>query len=70
MFSLSSGALALTLESSVSFDRPMKPPKVQPTRAYTFEELMEPTFIALREYLADGLERPFLNRGDDQVKPD
>ena len=33
-------------------------------------QLMEPTFIALREYLADGLERPFLNRGDDQVKPD
>ena len=26
---------------------------------------MEPTFIALREYLADGLERPFLNLGDD-----
>ena len=25
---------------------------------------MEPTFIALREYLADGLER-LLNRGDD-----
>ena len=70
MFSLSSGALALTLESSVSFDRPIKPPKVQPTRSYTFEELMEPTFIALREYLADGLERPFLNRGDDKVKPD
>ena len=29
---------------------------------------MEPTFIALREYLADGLERPFLNLGDDQVE--
>ena len=28
-------------------------------------QLMEPTFIALREYLADGLERPFLNLGDD-----
>ena len=70
MFALSSGALALTLESSVSFDRPLKPPKVQPARTYSFEELMEPTFIALREFLADGLERPFLDRGDDHVKPD
>lgn len=70
MFALSSGALALTLESSVSFDGPLKPPKTNPSRAYSFEELMEPTFIALREYLADGLERPFLDRGDDRVKPD
>ena len=67
MFALASGALALTLECSVSFDRPLKPPKVKPTRTYTFDELMEPVFVTLREYLADGLERPFLVRGDDRV---
>ena len=34
---------------------------------YTFDELMEPLFIAVREYLADGLYRPFLVRGTDRV---
>ena len=67
MFALASGALTLTLECSVSFDKPIKPPKVTPTRTYTFDELMEPVFVALREYLADGLERPFLVRGDERV---
>jgi hypothetical protein len=43
---------------------------VKPTRTYTFDELMEPVFVALREYLADGLERPFVVRGDDKVFPD
>ena len=28
---------------------------------------MEPLFIAVREYLADGLARPFLVRGTDRV---
>ena len=37
---------------------------------YTFDELMEPVFVALREYLADGLEHPFLVRGDDRVYTD
>lgn len=67
---LASGALTLTLECSVSFDCPIKPPKVKPTRTYTFDELMEPLFIMLREYLADGLERPFLVRGTDRVYGD
>lgn len=70
VLALASGALALTLECSVSFDRPDKPPKVRPARAYTFDELMEPLFIALREYLADGLEAPFLARGPDRVYAD
>ena len=67
MLALASGALTLTLECSVSFDRPIKPPKVKPTRTYTFDELMEPLFIAVREYLADGLDRPFLVRGTDRI---
>ena len=70
VLALASGAIALTLECSVSFDRPIKPPRVKPTRTYTFDELMEPVFVALREYLADGLERPFVVRGDDKVFPD
>ena len=67
---LASGALALTLECSVSYDRPDKPPHVKPTRMYTFDELMEPAFVVLREYLADGLERPFLVRGDEKILGD
>ena len=67
VLALASGALTLTLECSVSFDRPIKPPNVKPTRTYTFDELMEPLFIAVREYLADGLDRPFLVRGTDRV---
>ena len=70
MFAYASGALALTLECSVSFDRPIRPPNVKPTRQFTFEELMEPSFIVLREYLKDGLEKPFLVRGDEKVKGD
>ena len=70
VLALASGALALTLECSVSFDKPIKPPKVSPSRTYTFDELMEPVFVTLREYLADGLERPFLVRGNDRVYSD
>ena len=70
VLALASGALTLTLECSVSFDKPIKPPSVKPTRTYTFDELMEPVFISLREYLADGLEQPFLVRGDDRVYSD
>ena len=76
VLALASGALALTLECSVSFDRrplregerPREPQSVP--RTYTFDELMEPLFIAVREYLADGLERPFLVRGTDRVYGD
>jgi hypothetical protein len=67
MLSLASGALALTLECSVSNDRPDKPGEPKPTRLYTFDELMEPVFLTLHEYLADGLERPFLHRCDAPV---
>ena len=70
MLSLASGALALTLECTVSYDRPLKPGAPEPTRLYTFDELMEPVFLTLREYLADGLEHPFLHRGDDRVLED
>ncbi len=70
MLSLASGALALTLECTVSYDRPLKPGEPEPTRLYTFDELMEPVFLTLREYLADGLERPFLPRGSDRVLDD
>ena len=73
VLALASGALALTLECSVSFDRrPLREgerprePQLIP-RAYTFDELMEPLFIAVREYLADGLDRPFLVRGTDRI---
>ena len=52
MLALASGALALTLECSVSYDRPLKPDAPKPTRLYTFDELMEPVFLALRECLA------------------
>jgi len=31
---------------------------------------MEPVFVVLREYLKDGLEKPFLVRGDETVKGD
>ena len=70
VLALASGALALTLECSVSFDKPLKSPDKKPTRTYSFDELMEPLFIALREYLADGLDRPFLVRGTDHVYGD
>lgn len=56
---LSSGALALTLECSVSYDRPQNP-----TRHYSFDELMEPNFIMLKVMLKDGLEQPFVNRAN------
>lgn len=70
MLALASGALALTLECSVSYDRPDKEGHPRPTRAYSFEELMEPVFVTLREYLKDGLERPFLVRGGGRVFDD
>jgi len=70
VLSLASGAIALTLECSVSYDRPDKPPRVKPTRTYTFDELMEPVFVTLGEYLADGLEKPFLVRGGEKMLDD
>lgn len=70
MMQLASGALALTLECSVSYDRPDRPPICQPKRKYTFEELMEPLRIFFREYLKDGLEKPFIVRGTEKVYGD
>ncbi|HPA18746.1 MAG TPA: M14 family zinc carboxypeptidase [Verrucomicrobiae bacterium] len=61
---MSSGALALTLECSVSYERP-KDPKV----TYTFEQLMEPNFIMLKVMMKEGLEKPFIDRSKaGQVK--
>jgi hypothetical protein len=54
---LSSGALALTLECTVSYDRP-----VDPTRTYSFDEMLEPTLIMLRTLMEDGLQKPFIDR--------
>lgn len=57
MATMCSGCIALTLECSVSYNRPK-----EPTRTYTFDELMEPNFIMLKEMMKDGLEKPFLDR--------
>ena len=70
MMQLASGALALTLECSVSYDRPDRPPICQPKKKYTFDELMEPLMIFFKEYLKDGLEKPFIVRGTEQVYGD
>ena len=70
MMSMASGALALTLECSVSYDRADRPELKGPRRKYSFEELMEPLFIAVKEYLKAGLEKPFLVRGTDKVYSD
>jgi hypothetical protein len=70
MTGMVAGALTLTLESSVSYDRPDKEGCPEPTRKYSFEELMEPLFISVGEYLKDGLEKPFLVRGSEKVLAD
>jgi hypothetical protein len=57
MAMLASGALALTLECSVSADYPPQKPC-----NYTFDEMMEPNFIMLKVLLADGLKEPFADR--------
>ena len=71
MFALASGALALTLESSVSYDWPDKPQTgKKPTRTYTFDELVETTYVTLKAFLASGLEKPFVDRGTEKVYKD
>ena len=70
LMSLASGALALTLESSVSYDQPDRPPETKPHRRYSFEELMEPLSVVLKELLTEGLESPFVVRGEEVVYPD
>lgn len=54
---MSSGALALTLECSVSHNKPK-----DPTVTYTFDQLMEPNFIMLKVMMKEGLEKPFIDR--------
>jgi hypothetical protein len=56
---MASGALPLTLECSVSYDKPQNP-----SRTYTFDELMEPVFIMLKVVMSDGLEHAFVDRGN------
>ena len=71
MLSLASGALALTLECTVSYDRPDRPgAKNKPARLYSFEEMVDVTYVTLQEFLASGLEQPFLNRGPETVSAD
>ena len=70
LLALASGALALTLECSVSYDRPDKPGGKKPTRTYSFSELVDVTWVALGAFLEDGLERPFVNRGPEKVYQD
>jgi len=71
LLSLASGAIALTLECSVSYDVPDDPPSGRkPSRLYTFEELFAPVNLVLKAYLKNGLKKPFLNRGPDKVYGD
>jgi hypothetical protein len=51
MIMFASGALPLTLECCVSRD-------------YTFDELMDPNFVALEVFLEEGLQKPFCNRAE------
>lgn len=72
LFALASGALALTLECTVSYDAPRNRPgsKSVPKRLYTFDELVDVTWVTLRGFLEEGLRQPFVDRGPDTVKPD
>lgn len=54
---MSSGALALTLECSVSCEKPK-----DPTITYTFDQLVEPNFVMLKVMMKEGLEKPFIDR--------
>ena len=71
LLALASGALTLTLENTVSYDRPDKPSaNIRPTRKYEFTELVDVTMIVLKAYLANGLKRPFVYRGSEKVYGD
>ncbi len=68
---LASGALPLTLECSVSYDRPDKPQsKARPTRTYSFDEMLDVTYVTLKAFFEAGLERPFVVRGAETVYKD
>ena len=71
LLALASGALAVTLECSVSYDRPDKPSSgSRPTRKYEFSELVDVTLITLKAFLKDGVEKPFLVRGSEKIYGD
>ena len=71
VFALASGALTLTLECTVSYDKADKPQaNSKPTRTYTFDEMLETTYVVLKAFLAAGLEAPFVNRGPETVYKD
>lgn len=63
------GAMTICLECSVSYDQPNKPP-CSPMRCYSFEKLMLPAYVVLKAAMKNGLERPFVNRGDETIKAD
>ena len=54
---LASGTLTLTLECCVSTLNPVKNPNM-----YTFDQMMEPNFVALKVIFQDGLREPFVDR--------
>ena len=71
VFALASGALPLTLECTVSYDRPDKPQaNMRPTRTYSFDELLEVTYVTIKAFLEAGLEKPFVVRGAETVYKD
>lgn len=71
VFALASGALPLTLECTVSYDRPDKPQaNMRPTRTYSFDELLEVTYVTIKAFLEAGLEKPFVVRGTETVYKD
>jgi len=63
------GGLSLRLKYSVSYDKPERPP-LRPTRCYSFSDLMTPGYIVLKAALKNGLERPFVVRGDESIRVD
>lgn len=69
MLSLASGAVVLTLECTVSWDHAYADDEEAP-EPRSFEALMQPPFTALRGYLREGLKKPFVIRGTEEILPD
>ena len=70
-----SAATAVTIGSAVtvqgitvSYDK--NKPNISPTRTYTFDELLEVTYVTVKAILESGLEKPFVNRGPETVYKD
>ena len=70
LMTYASGALVLTLESAVSAGGRVDDDAANPPEPYSFDDIMKPAFIVLKEFLKDGLVRPFLVRGDETVRGD